>query len=193
MYIEPKGDSYFYVKNSNVACLIKFSTPAVPLAETRFRVSVVKLRATVSLSLLRGVLESTLAWLASFSEATGGFRKVWGRFLRFLARCGVDFWRSSGEDGPKMGARLRQDGPSWALDGHLEATWGAILVIFGFPGVSKLESSCQNTQEYGFLTSGDLFWIILWPDSRFSHRAQLTCAIYLATFIVQASGCAKGI
>ena len=30
------------------------------------------------------------------------------------------------QDGAKLEPRWHQDGSSWALDGHLEATWGAI-------------------------------------------------------------------
>ena len=36
-----------------------------------------------------------------------------------------------GQDGPKLEPRWRQDPPSWGQDGHLEAIWGAILIIFG--------------------------------------------------------------
>ena len=35
------------------------------------------------------------------------------------------------QDGAKLGPRWRQDAPSWGQDGHLEAIWGAILIIFG--------------------------------------------------------------
>ena len=42
---------------------------------------------------------------------------VWGSFLRFLVRCGGDFWRSWGEDGPKMDARWAKLAASCAQDG----------------------------------------------------------------------------
>ena len=36
-----------------------------------------------------------------------------------------------GQDGAKLEPRWRQDPPSWGQDGHLEAIWGAVLIIFG--------------------------------------------------------------
>ena len=35
------------------------------------------------------------------------------------------------QDGTKLEPRWRQDEQSWSQDGHLEATWGSILSIFG--------------------------------------------------------------
>ena len=35
------------------------------------------------------------------------------------------------QDGTKLEPRWRQDGPSWDQDGHLEATRGGILSIYG--------------------------------------------------------------
>ena len=35
------------------------------------------------------------------------------------------------QDGAKLEPSWRQDGPSWGQDGHLEAIWGAILIILG--------------------------------------------------------------
>ena len=36
-----------------------------------------------------------------------------------------------GQDGAKLEPRWRQDPPSWGQDGHLEAIWGAILIVLG--------------------------------------------------------------
>ena len=36
-----------------------------------------------------------------------------------------------GQDGANLEPRWRQEPPSWGQDGHLEAIWGAILIIFG--------------------------------------------------------------
>ena len=44
-----------------------------------------------------------------------------------------------GQDGPKLEPRWRQDPPSWAQDGHLEAIWGVILNIFGGLGSDLCE------------------------------------------------------
>ena len=44
------------------------------------------------------------------------------------------------QDGAKLEPRWRQYGSSWAPDGHLEATWGAILVILKGLGVDFSEN-----------------------------------------------------
>ena len=43
---------------------------------------------------------------------------------------------------------------------------------FGYLGISELKSSCQNTPGYGFLASGDLFWIILDEILRFLDKVK---------------------
>ena len=65
-----------------------------------------------------------LCW-TSFWEGLGGLlERSWEAFGK--PRCA--------QDGPRWRqdrARWRQDGPRWGLAGHLEATWGIILVILG--------------------------------------------------------------
>ena len=56
---------------------------------------------------------------------------LWGRFLRILARFGGDFWRSWGENGPKMDARWAKSAASCAHDGHLGVTLKAFWVVLG--------------------------------------------------------------
>ena len=66
-----------------------------------------------------------LSWqiLADFGQARGG-----------------QSGRKMAEIGAKMGPRWSQDGPRQGLAGHLEASWGAILGIFGSLGADL----CKN-------------------------------------------------
>ena len=78
------------------------------------------------------------------------------------------------ELGAKMEPRWRQDGPSWAPDRHLEASWGAILAIlkglgadFGKNGRHvKMSITMAFWPHFGVLGglvggSWGLFWVIL--------------------------------
>ena len=99
---------------------------------------------------------------------------LWRHFLRFLARSGGDFWRSWGEDGPKMDARGRSWQQVAAKIGHDSAKMTVLGSVWQLLGGSwehfwllfsrSLEKwpKCKNEQHYG--TFGVFFgrWGLLW-------------------------------
>ena len=61
-------------------------------------------------------------------------------FGRFWTGAGSPKWQQDGRTWRQDGARWSQDGPRQGLAGHLEASWGAILGIFGSLGADL----CKN-------------------------------------------------
>ena len=68
------------------------------------------------------------------------WRLSWQILADFGQARGAQNGSKMGELGGKMGPRWSQDGPRQGLAGHLEASWGAILGIFG----SLRADLCKN-------------------------------------------------
>ena len=68
------------------------------------------------------------------------WRLSWQILVDFGQARGAQNGSKMAELGGMMGPRWRQDGPRQGLAGHLEASWGAILGIFGSLGADL----CKN-------------------------------------------------
>ena len=114
-----------------------------------------------------------------------------GRLGAMLAHLGVilgsswddlghNFRSAWSQDGTKMDPSWCQDAPSWHLNGHLDATWGAILLILGILGAifTKIAKVKNRTTVHQFCCIFDSWRVWLdalghyfgrsWPQVRLS-------------------------
>ena len=89
---------------------------------------------------------------------------LWGRFLRFLARFGGDFWRRWSQDGRKMGQVGSKLRPRWAMMAPRWPSWAQFGSFLGSPGTTCGHFFCDLCKNGRSVKTNNTtaLWVVFW-------------------------------